>query len=199
MPAARPPAYALSAWVDESIIVGSERHPGAYTLASVITDATAVDDLRDVVRALRERKVVRLHWATESAKRRDLIAHAIAGLDIAAIVALGSPVHRHKQERARRCCLECLLYGLEDFGVTQVWLESRRVAQDRRDRSLADSARDKGLISHDLAVDFALPLQEPMLWLPDAVAGAVTAAQLGEPRWLLTLSDVIDVRHLKVR
>jgi hypothetical protein len=199
MPAARPPVSALSAWIDESIIVGGNQHPGAYTLASVVADPAAVDALRDVMRALRERKVVRLHWATESAKRRDLIAHAIAGLDIAAIVALGSPVHRHKQERARRCCLECLLYGLEDFGVTQAWLESRRSAQDRRDRSLVDSARDKGLISHDLSVDFALPLQEPMLWLPDAVAGAVTAAQLGEPRWLLTLSDVIDVRHVGVR
>ena len=113
------------------------------------------------------------------------------------IVAVGSPVHRQKQERARRCCLECVLYELDQMGVTQVWLESRAPSQDRRDRRLVDSARDKGLVSHGLVLDFAGPHQEPMLWLPDAVAGAVTAANLGEPRWLLALSEVTDIhRHL---
>jgi hypothetical protein len=192
------PASALIAWIDESIIVRKD-HPGAYTLASVITEAVVVDDLRHALRALREKRLVRLHWATESAKRRDLIAHAIAGFDMTAIVALGTPVQRQKQERARRCCLEHLLYELEGSGVTQAWFESRAASQDRRDRRLVDSARDKGLISHALAVDFARPLQEPMLWLPDAVAGAVTAAQLGEPRWLLTLSQSVDIRHVNVR
>ncbi|MEU4396433.1 hypothetical protein [Kribbella sp. NPDC023855] len=199
MPAARPPVSALSAWIDESIIVGGNQHPGAYTLASVVADPAAADDLRDVLRSLRERKLRRLHWTSESAKRRDLIAHAIAGLDVAAVVALGTPVHRKKQERARRCCLECLLYELEDFGVTQAWFESRAALLDGRDRSLVDSARRTGLLSGRLSVDFALPIQEPMLWLPDAVAGAVTAAQLGEPRWLLTLSECVHIHHVGVR
>ncbi|WP_433011878.1 hypothetical protein [Kribbella sp. CA-294648] len=112
MPAARPPAFALSAWIDESIIVGGNQHPGAYTLASVVADPALLDG---------------------------------------------------------------------------------------RDRSLVDSARRTGLLSGRLAVDFALPVQEPMLWLPDAVAGAVTAAQLGEPRWLLTLSECVHIHHVSVR
>lgn len=199
MPSKSPLVSALSAWIDESIIVGDDHQPGAYALASVITDPSAVEDLRDTLRALRERKVVRLHWVAESTKRRDLIAHTIADLNIASVVALGQPVHRLKQERARRCCLECLLYELEGFGVGQVRLDSRAPAQDRRDLRLVDSAREKGLISRELSNDFAQPTQEPMLWLPDAVAGAVTAAQLGEPRWLLTLSESIDIRHVKVR
>ncbi|WP_328330701.1 hypothetical protein OHA70_09445 [Kribbella sp. NBC_00382] len=193
------PASALSAWIDESIIVGDDYQPGAYALASVIADSSATEGLRDALRGLRERKVVRLHWVAESEKRRDQIAHAIAGLDIAAIVALGMPVHRTKQERARRCCLECLLYELDGFGVTQAWFESRQAVPDSRDRRLVDSARRKGLLSYNLAIDFARPVQEPMLWLPDVVAGAVTAAQLGEPRWLLTLSESVDIRHVEVR
>lgn len=199
MPPARPPISALSAWIDESVIVGREHPSGAYALASVITDESMVEDLRDILRALREKKVVRLHWVAESTKRRDLIAHTIAELDLVSVVALGTPVHRQKQERARRCCLECLLYELEGFGVSHALFESRTGAQDRRDLSLVNSARDKALISRRLSVDFARPVQEPMLWLPDAVAGAVTAAQLGEPRWLLTLSESIDIRHVKVR
>ncbi len=34
-------------------------------------------------------------------------------------------------------------------------------------------------IAADLRVDFARPLEEPMLWVPDAVAGAVAAARKG--------------------
>jgi hypothetical protein len=192
------PASSLSAWIDESIIMRKD-HPGAYTLASVITDPISADDLRHALRDLREKRLVRLHWKAESPKRRDLIAHAIAGFDITAIVALGTPLHRQKQERARRCCLECLLYELEAFGVTKAWLESRRSQQDRSDLRLFDSARGKGLISRNLSIDFAQPTDEPMLWLPDAVAGAVTAAQLGEPRWLLALSELVHIKNVEVR
>jgi hypothetical protein len=191
--------FALSAWIDESVIVGDENLPGVYILASVIADPAAVNDLRDALRGLKEKKIVRLHWFAESAKRRDRIAHAISELDVVAIVALGRPLHRQKQERARRRCLECLLYELEGFGVTQVWLESRTKSQDQLDRRLVDSARDKGLISRQLSVDFGQPVQEPMLWLPDAVAGAVSADQRGESRWLLTLSELVDLRDVDVR
>ncbi|MEV0282823.1 MULTISPECIES: hypothetical protein [unclassified Kribbella] len=142
---------------------------------------------------------VRLHWVAESAKRRDLIAETVAGLGVVAIVVVGSPVHRLKQERARRCCLERLFYELDQLGVSEICLESRAPSQDNRDRSLVDSARDKSLLSRGTSVEFARPLQEPMLWLPDAVAGAVTAANLGEPRWLLALSEMVVVHHIAVR
>jgi hypothetical protein len=41
-----------------------------------------------------------------------------------------------------------------------------------------------------MSVDFARPMQEPMLWLPDG-AGAVTASNLGEPRWLVAMSEIV--------
>jgi hypothetical protein len=148
---------------------------------------------------LTERKIVRLHWVAESTKRRDLIVETVAALGVVAIVVVGSPVHRQKQERARRCCLERLLYELDQLGVNQAWLESRAPAQNKRDRSLVDSARRKGLLSYRTSIEFARPLQEPMLWLPDAVAGAVTAANLGEQRWLLALSELVVVHQIAVR
>jgi hypothetical protein len=73
------------------------------------------------------------------------------------------------------------------------------ISANRRDWRLVDSARGEGLISRELAVDFAQPLQEAMLWLPDAVAGAVTAANLGESRWLLTLTEVATVHQVAAR
>jgi hypothetical protein len=193
------PHSPLIAWVDESVIVGGDDRPGAYTLAAVIADDDAIEGLRNDLRALTERKIVRLHWVAESTKRRDLIVETIAALGVVAIVVVGSPVHRQKQERARRCCLERLLYELDQLGVSQAWLESRAPAQNKRDRSLVDSARRKRLLSHRTSIEFARPLQEPMLWLPDAVAGAVTADNLGEQRWLLALSELVVVHQVAVR
>ncbi|MDX6295712.1 MAG: hypothetical protein QOH50_4787 [Kribbellaceae bacterium] len=104
--------FTLSAWVDESVIVGWDGRPGVYTLAAVVADSANCDDIRDRLRALTLSRGGRLHWVDESSKRRDVIAAAIADIDLAAIVTIGSPMDKTKQERARRCCLERLLYEL---------------------------------------------------------------------------------------
>jgi hypothetical protein len=199
-----PPApiaeFTLSAWVDESVIVGGPAHPeGTYTLAAAVVETAAAGAIRDLLRELTLTKGGRLHWVDESSKRRDGIMAAIAALDLAAIVTAGSPVHRSKQERARRCCLERLFYELGLMGVTEVWLESRTATPDRRDLRLLDYARDKGLVPRGFSVGFARPRDEPMLWIPDAVAGAVTAARLGETRWLLAMSEILTEHLVDVR
>ncbi|MGW6201236.1 hypothetical protein ACWF0M_34175 [Kribbella sp. NPDC055110] len=174
MPSSTTPVFSLSAWVDESVIVDGPLHPsGTYTLAAAVLDTTAVDATRDSMRGLTLTRGGRLHWVDESDKRRDRIAAAIAGLDLSAVVVAGSPVHRSKQERARRCCLERLLYELASIGVREVCLESRTATPDRRDIRLVDSARRKGLIPRGFMVGFARPRDEPLLWIADAVAGAV--------------------------
>jgi hypothetical protein len=192
-------AFRLFAWVDESVIVGPAGGPGTYTMAAVLADPAHCDDLRSELRALTIRPGVRLHWVAESVKRRDLIAEAVRRMDIAAILTVGTPMERSRQERARRCCLERLLYELDQLGVSEVRLESRAGAQDKRDLRLIDSARRKRLISHDVVVTFGRPAEEPMLWLPDAVAGAMSASLLGEDRWLTALSEVVTVHQVMVR
>jgi hypothetical protein len=199
MPSTPPPEFSLSAWVDESAVIGPFGGSGTYTMAAVVADPRQCDDLRREVSALTIKPGVRLHCVAESVKRRDLIAEAVARLDIAAILTVGTPIDRSRQERARRCCLERLLYELDQFGVSEVWLESRAVAQDKRDLRLVDSARRKRLITPDVNVGFAKPSAEPMLWLPDAVAGAMSALVLGEDRWLAAMTDVVTVHQVVVR
>ena len=191
--------FTLTAWIDESIIVGRDGVPDTYTLAAAVADPSECDDIRDRLRSLTVGRSERLHWAHESPKRRDAIATLIAAVDIAAVVVVGSPMVGAKQERARRCCLEHLLYELGRAGVSDVWLESRSSAPDRRDIRLVDSARSKGLVPGTLQVGFGRPKLEPMLWGPDAVAGAVTADLLGEPRWLLALSEILSRHDVVVR
>ncbi len=75
-------------------------------------------------------------------------------------------------------------------GVTQVWLETRRPIENRRDAKMVDALRDMRTIGDDIAIDFADPMTEPMLWLPDAVAGAVgSARRVAEPSLLATLGN----------
>lgn len=71
VPTSSGPDAALSAWIDESVLVGDDQRPGTYTLAAVVTEDAALDGLRADLEALTERKVARLHWVAESAKRRD--------------------------------------------------------------------------------------------------------------------------------
>ncbi|WP_020390194.1 hypothetical protein [Kribbella catacumbae] len=199
MPCDSPPVFSLSAWVDESVIVDRGDRFGTYTMAAAIADPMDCADIRRQLRDLTMGRNGRLHWAHESAKHRDAIAATIAAADLALVVVIGAPMYGPKQERARRCCLERLLYELAQCGVSEVWMESRSAAPDRRDVRLVDSARRKGLLPAELKVGFGRPQDEPMLWIPDAVAGAATAARLGEPRWLLVFSEILSQHEVDVR
>ena len=75
--------------------------------------------------------------------------------------------------------MERLLFELDQIGVTSVHLESRHAALNEKDKTMAAALYSKTVISAALRVDFALPNEEPMLWVPDAVAGIVNAARSG--------------------
>jgi hypothetical protein len=196
---ADPSEFTLSAWLDESVIIDDRYQPGRYTLAAVVADTSECDVMRDRLRSLTLRRGGRLHWKAESLKRRNLIASTVADFDIAALVVSASPVARSKQERARRQCLERLLYELDQLGVSTAHVESRGTFRDRYDAQLMDVARDKGIVPNGVRLGFMRPVQEPMLWLADAVAGAVTASHLGSPEWLIAMSEVVTMYAIEAR
>lgn len=106
---------------------------------------------------------------------------------------------KSKQERARRKCLEALLPNLEARGVTRVVMEERTPSLVESDRRMLTAVRGKRLITTALRVGTARPKEEPMLWLPDSVAGAFGAARdRGKPEWLELMApiDRIDVSTL---
>jgi len=175
----------LSAWVDESVFSHPEQ--GFYLLAATIADPAACVPLRAELRSLLARRSPRLHWRDEPPARQLFIAARMASYGLAHTVVVGAPLDRRKSERARRFCLEALLLNLQAAGVRQVWIESRGPIENDRDRSMVNAMRAKHLLTAPLVVDFAQPIQEPMLWIPDAVAGAVAGARRGsgsEPREL---------------
>jgi hypothetical protein len=148
-----------------------------------------------MLRSLRYRRQPRLHWHAEADPRKTKIAESIGALALPATVVVGMPLAKRKQERARAKCMEALLPELEAQGVTQVWLEARTSSLIRRDMCLVDALRSQRLITPAIRVDTALPGDEPMLWLPDAVAGAVSASRDGESEYLALIGPV---QHIEI-
>jgi hypothetical protein len=152
---------------------------GIYLLAATVADPDECEPTREVLRSLLPGKARRLHWHTEGGRRRRLIAAALAERPVRHTVVIGAPLDARKPERARRLCLERLLFELAALDVSQVWLESRTDRLNRADRTMAAALHSQGLIPKTFHVGFAAPTAEPMLWLPDVVAGAVGAHRCG--------------------
>lgn len=174
------PDPTLRAWVDES---GSDwaTDPGTYVLAAAIGRPEAEPDIRDHVSRLRLPGQVKLHWRDEDTKRRSTITHAVAGYDLEHLVVVRAGVVDDRPERRRRKCLERLLYELEVKDVDDIVLESRGPADDRRDIQMLNALRGQRYLSTALRLTHIVGRHEPMLWIPDAVCGAVTTARTGDP------------------
>lgn len=182
----------LHAWVDESIHTpGTEAPEGMYVLAAAVAEPDACEATRDSLRALVPGRQERLHWRHEDETRRGKIAAAIAASGLASVVVVGVRLDASSQERARRKCMERLLWELEQWQVSTVWLESRTQTLNRSDLRLIDGWRSQGQVPASLRVEFGLPSQEPMLWVPDAVAGAVAAARKGRRVHRTALGEMV--------
>lgn len=170
------------AWVDES---GSDhtKDPGTYVLAAAICTTEFEPEIREQIRRLLLPGQVKLHWRDESARRRTAIAHAVAACQLSHLVVVRAGGVDDRPERRRRRCLERLLFELELNAVTDVILESRGRADDRRDIELLNALRGQRQVSAALRLTHVVGRHEPMLWIPDAICGAVTSSRTGTTRY----------------
>ncbi|OUZ10556.1 hypothetical protein BHE97_07305 [Aeromicrobium sp. PE09-221] len=90
--------------------------------------------------------------------------------------------------------MQRLLFELDRRSVAHAWIEARQAAQDRRDQEMVASLHGSGAISPGFTVTFAKPLDDPMLWIPDAVAGMTLAALRDDNHtWLAQLTGSYDL------
>lgn len=178
----------LHAWVDESTYFSHPKH-GFYVLASAIAKAGDCRHIRQHLRNLVRSSWDRLHWHEEEKQDRDNICETISKLPVDHL-AVTSISDQKRQERARRKCLERLLFELHGRGVSQVWLESRQTALNRKDQQMVSTLVINGTIPRSFEVNMAKPLDEPMLWIPDATAGMTSfSLRTGDTEWLTKLAD----------
>lgn len=181
------------AYVDESI----RTTEGVYILAAAVVDEPDRDKARDQLTRLSQRGMP-FHWRLERPQRRSEAIDLVRDLSSLHLVVVGAPVNPRRQERARRQCIETLLYYLEAAGTGHVLLETRNATADRRDIATVDQCRARGVISHAIRVDHARPSEEPLLWLADIVAGAVSAAEGTEPAYRASIEPLVTEYRIQL-
>ena len=178
------------AYADESMRHRPDR-TGLYVLAAAVFDPVETEKLRDEARHLGQGSQ-RFHWRDESPSRRRKAVAAVAALDSLHFVVVGTGLDGRRQERGRRQCLTRLLWELGECGVDEARLDARRPEQNARDIALVDALRSRRQIRDELRLDFARSVTEPLVWLPDIVAGAVSAARGdGDHQYVTMLERVL--------
>lgn len=182
----------FSAWGDES---GSNarKDPGTYLIAAAIVQDEYVDPCRDAMGGLllpHERKV---HWRDDSDNRRRRVVDVVLSLPVEGFVVVRQVGAGDHPERARRKCLERLVPELESLGCAAFTLESRGFVQDQRDMSMVDSLRRARAVSSAIKVHHQPGPKDPLLWISDALCGAVVASRTGDPSFLHALTSCTTV------
>lgn len=188
---------ALWAYGDESHRVLPDGS-AVYLLAAAVVRQDRSQAQREELRSLLLRGQDRLHWHHEDHKRRTLITQAVAALPADHLVVIGTHCVLAKQERARRHVLQRLLWELDTRQVEHLLLESRHPERDGHDLAAIGGMRNAGILSRRLRVDHARPSDEVLLWLPDAVCGAVGDDLCGHPTHLHALKDRVEIIEIEL-
>jgi hypothetical protein len=119
------------------------------------------------MRSLRVKGQPRTHFRKESDRRRRLVLSAIAELNLSHFIVT-SPISVGLNQ-ARERCLSELIAELVRNGIKNIELESDESKNPKDRRILSEILRS---LPSESVFDFnhELPNDEPLLWIPDAIA-----------------------------
>lgn len=172
----------MIAFMDESVHVEAE----LYVVGCVIVPHSECDELRNSFDAK-----VRFHFHSEGEEQRMAMLRKIAGCDVASAAYFRRSL-QGGEPRARKLCLNSLLWDLNQNGVGELVIESRKDPNDRIDRLTIRNAQDAKIASPDLRYGWNSPKGDPMLWTADAVASGV-AGHLRHGRYVEELQALRTV------
>ncbi|MGH3711027.1 MAG: hypothetical protein ACRD0H_18475 [Actinomycetes bacterium] len=176
----QPPTAPRMAFADESF--REDPTEGFYVLAATVLEYQAQQPARELMRRLLgSRRTSKLHWHEMDRLEQKDAAHRVAGIEGIHVVAIGAPVPRRRQERARAACLTALVGALYGFGVQHLIIEARATELNRRDVATVQGARFALPKGSRFRVDHVPGSAEPLLWVADIVAGVVRASRHGSP------------------
>lgn len=179
-----------TALVDESYRRAPDGR-GYYLMAAVVVPDVHQAAIVSELRAMLPKGQRRWHFTAENDASRAKFVSRVAELQslevVAVAVAQETPDER-KSEQARTRCLWGLLAALDERGVQSLVLEHRQEHLDRRDRREIENVKRAGFIV-GTAYRHDRPMEEPLLWLPDALAGAVGLHLVGRGELLDLVPD----------
>ncbi len=158
--------------VDESYgMIGGEG--AVYVVAAVLVPRESRDlaFVREHLATLRLHGQ-RPHFARDGDKRRHLVLETLGQLGLRPpLIVVRMTAGIEAAERSRGLCLARMGWELR-YSVSTFLIERRGRKGDAHDRSVLSSVRELAV-----AVEFAAPETEPLLWAADAVASAVFQAK----------------------
>jgi|GEM_PF-1047889 len=163
---------------------------GFYVLVAAVFDPGALETTRAAMLSLRgSRRIAKLHWNQMGERDHTAATAAVAAQGGLHLVAVGSPVPRTRQERARARCLATIVTELHSYAVTDLVIEARTKELDRRDVATVTGARYQLPKGTRFRVEHVTGSTEPLLWAADIVAGVVRAHHEGNSSYRDALAD----------
>lgn len=149
-----------------------------------------------------EGRVRPFHWVDEGAVRRHAMLDLVGALGIEVFAVVSTAQTRHHLEHVRDQCLRELFRNTRHSGIERIVIESRErvisvTGQNRRDYTTLIEARHAGELSPRVRYDWVLK-SDPLVWLADAVAGAVLAAERGDMSWLDRLGQLTRIQIVRI-
>lgn len=176
------------AFVDESEPNGTG-HGGPYIMVASMPIVDDLDDLRQRLERLKPRRQQKLHWYESMDSVRTAAIEMIAEMPFIHWAVVVEPPGGDSAERRRRNCMERLFHEVEGLdAVDEVVMESRGASDDQRDIKMVSTLRTRRVITGSVRVNHRRGVDEPLLWVPDAVCGAMNARLAGNSRWANRLS-----------
>lgn len=163
-----------------------------YTVVSAVLIADEVSAKEAVSEVLGPARKRPFHWNQEGPVAREAMRDCIETLGVvgrAVVVQCG----RRSQERARAVAMSDTVRHLLDEGCSDLLIESRSSIGDGRDAAvILDTLRVAGAAG-SLSYEWRTK-DEPLIWIADAVGGAVREHLLGEPsEWFEPIRVVTDL------
>lgn len=192
------PRAPIVAWLDESRS-NHELDPNTYLIAAAICFQEHVDDARALMAGLKKKAERKIHWRDDDDKRHLEMTQAIAGMEAVehVVVVRSRPEDpADTSERRRRKCLERILFELTSMEVGHAILESRGPADDKRDMDMLGHLRRTRALPGKIYLDHTPGPLDPLLWVPDAVCGAVSESRWGEEIYLRELETRVTLHEI---
>lgn len=167
--------------------------------AAVLLDPHQCAEVRARAASLIGTRKRPFHWKDEGVEKRRAMIQLLGELEIGVFATIHCPVPLVFERQVRRATLTDLVMRLDKEGVNEVVIESRGSSLDADDQRALIAGRLDGLWSPELAYSFK-GKHDPLLWLPDAVAGLLSEAERRIKIDLLAelqrVTHVLDVRRL---
>jgi hypothetical protein len=161
----------MKAFVDESI--RSREHLYVVAAALIVPDGL---DVGEALSRIPHGRAPRFHWRNESDAQRMRMLDLVRELGLRSIATCYVADRPRWQERGRLKAFGRLLWELKQERVLELVIESRGEPNDGKDRQMIARAQRAGSAMAEMAYRFERPHKNPLLWLPDALAGAVGAS-----------------------